>query len=83
METLKTELITKRRVPTYGGYRLEVDYEIQHFKNNRYNVYMATFEVSVPHTFSEYVPLNLIKVVKENNNEETLTDEGVAELLDI
>lgn len=83
MDTLKTELITKRRVPTFGGYRLEVDYEVQHFKNNRYNVYMVTFEVLVSHTFSGYAPLNLIKVVRENNNEETLTDDGVAELLDI
>lgn len=68
--------------PTYGGSTTYVEYDLTHVNNNITNNYELTFEVRISHSELD-VYLQLTDVKALDNNEETLTFEGVSNLLEI
>lgn len=81
-EKLKTELQKKELFNTYGGSTIYVTYLVTHQKNGFTNTYDVVFELRVSASeLDTYLVLSEVKA--HDNNEETLTTEGVENLLEI
>ena len=80
METINLEYLDKAMRPTYGGQTINVTYVLTHTRYGIKNQYNITTEVRGLQDGSPF--LEVVSVERLNNNEETLTDEGVEDLFD-
>ena len=80
LETINLEYVGKTMSPTYGGQSINVIYLLTHTKYGIKNQYYVTTEVRGLQDGSPF--LDVVNVERLNNNEETLTDEGVEDLFD-
>mgnify|MGYP006330425447 FL=1 len=77
---VKLEYIKTEMKPTYGGYTTTVEYHLTTTCNNIKNEYEITAEIRGIATADLY--LNMIACKPLTNNEETLTCEGIENLLE-
>lgn len=78
-QILKLEHVQTKLVPCYGGQRIESQYTLTTTQNNILNVYTVDAEVRGLNTADPY--MNVLSVENLTNNEETLTQEGIEDLL--
>ena len=77
---LKADLVKTEIVPCYGGRRVEYIMDITHQGDTFTNNYVVKAEVRWVDCFTIELDFNEV-IETQTNNEETLTEDGVLELL--
>jgi len=77
----KFEHATTATLPMYGGTRTVIEYNLETIQNGIRNDY--TVKAEILGIASGDLHLHVTEVIRDNNNEETLTDEAVIELFEV
>ena len=82
-EITQISLNRTNRTPVYGGFSVNAVYTFTHVKNNLMNIYEVEVEIRGLNEAQPYLEWSRANVIKRyNNNEETLTDEALFDLIE-
>jgi len=83
-DKLEINYVTKRIVPTFGGSRIEVEYQMTHVRYGRVNNYKVICEIAGLESLDPHMMVYSCEFVGDytKTNDETLTEEGATYLFE-
>ena len=83
-DKLEINYVTKRIVPTFGGSRIEVEYQMNHVKYGRENSYKVVCEIAGLQSLDPHISVYSCEFIgtAEDTNDETLTEDGATYLFE-